>query len=124
MLWLTKLTLFSLVLKAFGSIQWLKNTTWIGIVVTGLFFSTYTITVTLSCGPRGDSDATSYVNGLDRAQCSSATGANAIMSILTSVVDAISNMCLLVLTYPLLPSLNLQTKQSRGIYALYFLGTM
>lgn len=124
MLWLLKLALFSFVLTIFGSVRWFKNCAWIGIIVTGLVFSTYTVVVTMSCGPRPDSDAQSYLKGLNRKECSSSSGANAIVSNITSIVNGISNLYLVLISYPLISDLALHRKQMRGVYLMHGLGFM
>lgn len=124
MLWLLKLALFSFILTAFGSARWLKNCAWAGIIVTGLFFSTYTIVVTMTCGPRPGSDAQSYLNGLNRRECSASSGANAIVSNLTSVVNGISNVYILLISYPLVSTLPLTQKEMRGVYVMHLIGVL
>ncbi|KAF2105745.1 hypothetical protein BDV96DRAFT_356723 [Lophiotrema nucula] len=123
-LWLLKLTLFCLILSAFGSVRWLKNCAYIGIVVTGLFFSAYTIVVTSSCGPRPGTDAQSYLNGLNRKTCSSSNGPNAVFSIMTSVVNFGSDLFLLLLPLPCVRALTLPPKQKLGIWLIMLSGSL
>jgi hypothetical protein len=124
MLWLLKVALFSFILKAFGHVRWLRYCAWMGIVVTGLFFSTYTIVVTMTCGPRPNSNAQSYVNGLNRKECSSSGGANAMVSNVTSVVNAISNLYSLLICFPMVSTLGLPRKELNGAYFMHGLGVL
>ncbi|KAF2729423.1 hypothetical protein EJ04DRAFT_67126 [Polyplosphaeria fusca] len=123
-LWLLKLALFCLILTAFGSVRWLKNCAYLGIVVTGLFFSAYTIVVTVSCGPRPTTDAASYLAGLNRPQCSSSNGMNAVFSIVTSVVNVSSDFYLLIIPLPAIRALTLPPKQKFGVYLIMMSGSL
>jgi hypothetical protein len=82
-LWLLKLSLFCFVLRHFGSVRWVKNCVYIGIIVLGMVFSAYTIIVTMSCGPVAGSDTASYLRGLNRKQCFAPEGLTAVFSKLT-----------------------------------------
>jgi hypothetical protein len=124
MLWVLKLSLFCFVMSAFGYVRWLKNCAWAGIILTGLVFSTYTIVVTMTCGPTPNSDAQSYVKGLNRHRCSNQTGVHAIVSIVTSSVNAFSNVYLLLISYPLIPLLPFPRKEIRAAYFVFLAGTM
>jgi hypothetical protein len=124
MLWLLKWALFSFVLSVFGSVRWLKNCAWTGIIVTGLIFSTYTIVVTMACSPRPESDSESYLNGINRQQCSDSSGVNAIVSIITSVANGVSNVYLLLISYPLVCTLPLQRRELHGAYLMLSIGAM
>ncbi|KAF2269661.1 hypothetical protein CC78DRAFT_236831 [Lojkania enalia] len=123
-LWVLKLTLFCMIITAFGSIRWLKNCAYVGIIVTGLFFAAHTIIVTISCGPRPGTDGASYLNGLNRAECSSSTGINAIFSIITSVVNFSSDIYLLLIPLPSVHALRLPPKQKLGIYVIMLSGSV
>ena len=79
-LWLLKLSLFCFVLRHFGSVRWVKNCVYIGIIVLGMVFATYTIIVTMSCGPLPGSDTASYLRGLNRKQCFAPEGLTAVSS--------------------------------------------
>jgi len=79
-LWLLKLSLFCFVLRHFGSVRWVKNCVYIGIIVLGMVFATYTIIVTMSCGPVPGSDTASYLRGLNRKQCFAPEGLTAVSS--------------------------------------------
>jgi hypothetical protein len=79
-LWLLKLSLFCFVLRHFGSVRWVKNCAYMGIIVLGLVFSAYTIIVTISCGPVPGSDTASYLRGLGQKQCSAPEGVTAVSS--------------------------------------------
>jgi hypothetical protein len=78
----------------------------------------------MTCGPRAGSDAKSYVNGLSRPQCASASGANAISSDVTSIVNAASNLYLLLIVHPLVPTLTLTRNEMRGVYGIYTTGAL
>ncbi|KAF2472582.1 uncharacterized protein BDR25DRAFT_15617 [Lindgomyces ingoldianus] len=117
-LWLLKLTLFCSILSAFGSVRWLKNCAYIGLITTGLFFMAYSIIVAVSCGPRPSTDTESYLNGFNRGQCSSATGVNAIASILLGIVNLASDVYLLIIPLPSVISLNIPLKQKIGVFAI------
>ncbi|KAF1999228.1 hypothetical protein P154DRAFT_232007 [Amniculicola lignicola CBS 123094] len=123
-LWLLKLTLFCSILTAFGSVRWLKNCAYMGIVVTGLFFSMYTIVVTSACGPRPGTDKQSYIDGVNRKQCSASDGANAIVSILTSIVNFSSDLYLLVIPLPAIYRLSLAPKQKIGVWIIMLSGSL
>lgn len=124
MLWFLKLALFSFVLSAFGSVRWLKNCVWTGIIVTGLIFATYTIVATMACSPRPESDFRSYLNGINREQCSGSCGLNAVVSAIASVANGISNVYLLLISYPLVCTLPLSRTEVRGAYLMLSIGVM
>ncbi|KAF2275313.1 uncharacterized protein EI97DRAFT_501919 [Westerdykella ornata] len=124
MLWLLKLSLFLFVISIFGSVRWLKNCCWIGIIIAGLVFSAYTIVVTMTCGPSPSSDVRSYLNGLNRKDCSAPSGANAITSIVAWGVNAGSNLYLLLITSPLVPRLGLQRKDKRRALLMLLNGAL
>jgi hypothetical protein len=68
------------VVRHFGSVRWVKNCAYVGIIVLGLVFSTYTIIVTISCGPVPGSDTASYLRGLSQKKCSAPEGVTAVSS--------------------------------------------
>ncbi|KAF2870128.1 hypothetical protein BDV95DRAFT_608145 [Massariosphaeria phaeospora] len=121
-LWLMKLTLFCFLLQVFGSVRWLKNCVCIGIVVTGLGFASHTIVATMACGPRPDSKTDSYLNGLNRKECTSPTGVYAITSMLASIFNALSDLYLVVLPLPLISRLDVTAKQMHGVRSIYVFG--
>jgi hypothetical protein len=123
-LWLLKLALFSFVLSVFSSVRWLKNCVWTGIIITGLIFATNTIVVTMACSPRPGTDLQSYLNGINRQECSGPSGLNAIVSAFTSVTNAISNVYLLLISYPLVCTLPLPRREVRGAYLMLSIGVM
>ncbi|KAF2649783.1 hypothetical protein K491DRAFT_721365 [Lophiostoma macrostomum CBS 122681] len=120
--WLLKIILSFFILTYFGSVRWAKNCAWVGIIATGLVFSAYPIVVTMTCGPRAGSDVESYIDGLDHVQCTSSSGANAISSDVTSILNAASNLYLLLIVYPLVPTLTLTRNEMRGVYGIYSTG--
>ncbi|KAF2790341.1 hypothetical protein K505DRAFT_81205 [Melanomma pulvis-pyrius CBS 109.77] len=123
-LWLLKLSLFCFVLRHFGSVRWVKNCVYIGIIVLGLVFSGYTIIVTMSCGPLPGSDTVSYLNGVNRMQCSSPEGVTAVFSIITGTFNGIGDLYLIVISMPLVSSLRLSTKQMYGVYLIQLCGAL
>ncbi|KAF2192940.1 hypothetical protein K469DRAFT_735054 [Zopfia rhizophila CBS 207.26] len=123
-LWLLKLTLFCLILASFGSVRWIKNCVYVGIIVTGLFFSAYTIVVAISCGPRPNTDTASYLNGLNRAQCSSPAEVNALMSIILGIVNFASDLYLLGIPLPSIQTLIVPRRQKIGVYLIFLSGSV
>ncbi|PSN74792.1 hypothetical protein BS50DRAFT_24051 [Corynespora cassiicola Philippines] len=123
-LWLIKLSLFGFLLDAFGSVRWFKNCSFIGIVASGLIFATYTIIATMTCGPLPESNARSYLNGLNRKDCSSSNGLLSTIGLFMVATDSASNVYLMVLPLPLIPKMGLTSQQRNGIYLIQIVGLL
>ncbi|KAF2009462.1 hypothetical protein BU24DRAFT_414789 [Aaosphaeria arxii CBS 175.79] len=120
--WLLKLNLFMFILNIFDNVRWFKSCVYVGIIITGIIFSSYTIVITMSCTPRNGTDTINYLQALNRAQCTSPNGANAIMANLTTAFNAAANVYILLLPFPLISTLRLTTLQKRGVYGIYGAG--
>jgi len=123
-LWLLKLSLFCFVLRHFGSVRWVKNCIYVGIIVLGLFFSAYTLVVTMSCGPKTGSDKKSYLIGINRKQCISPNGITAISSVITGSVNGIGDIYLILISMPLIANLRLTPRQMYGVYIMQLCGAL
>ena len=122
--WFLKLTLCCFLLNYFQFVRWFKNCLLGAIVFTGLVFSTYTIVVTLSCGPGRRSDAEAYLDALTQPRCIEPTKINAIVANITTTFNAVSNIFLLLLPIRLLPMLGLQRPHRRGLWAVHVAGVL
>ncbi|KAH7119659.1 hypothetical protein B0J11DRAFT_582173 [Dendryphion nanum] len=122
--WFLKLALFCFLLNSFTSVRWFKNCVLIGIVITGLVFSTYTIVITLSCGPRSETQTMDYLLALKDAKCTGPNGINAMVANITTTFNAFSNVYLLLLPFPLISTLELHRLQRRGVYIMHGMGLL
>jgi hypothetical protein len=78
----------------------------------------------MTCSARPHSDLDSYLNGINRRECSDSSGVHAIVSTLASVADGVANVYILLISYPLVYTLQLQRREVRGAYLMLSLGVM
>ncbi|KAF2713805.1 hypothetical protein K504DRAFT_530724 [Pleomassaria siparia CBS 279.74] len=123
-LWLLKLSLFCFVLRHFGSVRWVKNCVYVGIIFLGIVFSAYTLIVTMACGPKNGLDLKAYLHGLNRSHCSSPNGATAIVSVFTGTVNGVGDLYLILISMPLISSLRLTKRQMYGVYLTQISGVL
>ncbi|CAI6331872.1 unnamed protein product [Periconia digitata] len=121
-LWFTKVITFGFVIRIFDAPRWFRHSSYVGIILTGLIFSQYTVTVVLACGPKPDDDLKSYINGFRTQACSAQSGVHMITGITTSLFNCITDLYLLSAAIYLRKTLRESTRQMKSTYLLYLGG--
>lgn len=120
--WLVKCALFSLILTAFKPIIWLRNLCWLGIVVTGMFYTYCAIYSGVTCGPKGGLDRAAYLAGMAGTKCHDPAGYIQINNILMGAFGVFSDFYLLIIPLPAILKLHLPSKRKLGVLGIFLAG--
>ena len=120
LVWIIKFSLFLMLLELFGLLTWLKISVWLGIVVTGLFYFAYLVTTLALCAPKGEQTRLAYLTILQTPRCQQ----NPATILSVGVMNAVSDIYLLLLPLPVIWGLQLPMTKKVGVLAIFLTGSM
>lgn len=124
LVWLIKLSIFSLIFQAFRPLVYIRRLVYTGIVATGLYQLGAAITFGVICGPKGGQGRISYLAGMASRECGDPAGTVQILSVATGAVSLFCDLYLLVLPLPAIAKLNLPKRRKTGVMLIFLTGTM
>ena len=123
LVWLLKLSIFSLIYNIFPPLAYIRRLLMVGLVFSGLYYITAAIASGVSCAPRDGQDRLAYFIGLQRHACSDPTGTVQIFSITTALIGVIVDIYLLLLPLRAISQLHLQFKKKLCVFLIFSTGT-
>jgi hypothetical protein len=121
-IWFIKLSLFVFFLELFGRLRWLRYMAVTGMIVTGLFYWATLIVFAAMCAPMGSGPQSqmSYLQALASAKCEDSRP----LTVVTGVVNVVSDLYLILLPLPAVWSLNLPLRKKLGVSMIFLTGFM
>ena len=116
-----KLTLFLLYVQLFRPLRWLRILSYIGAIVSGMFYVSLSIVYAALCAPRDGQSTIAYFSALTSRRCSH--GQDSVV-ILLGVVNLASDLYLLVLPLPAVWKLHLALRRKLAILTMFLTGAM
>ena len=121
--WLVKTTLFCLILTVFKPKKKIRVLCYIGIAVTGVYYTIATVMIGWTCGPRRGFDRVSYLVGSNRPQCKDPNNSMQIYTMTQAVFNVISDFYILLIPLPVVAKLNMRRKRKIGVYCIFLAGS-
>lgn len=116
--WIIKLSLFLLLLEAFGSLRWLRHLIYTGILVTGIVHGSICIALAAACIPRHDNSKLAYLTAISAPRCAR----NYYLNVWPGLFNIFSDCYLLILPLPAVWHLHLPTGKKVGITMMFLTG--
>ncbi|KAF2029697.1 hypothetical protein EK21DRAFT_112740 [Setomelanomma holmii] len=114
-LWIVKTTVFTMYLRLFGSIPWMRRACWAGILFFGLVYWSYVpVQAVLMFPHRGETWG--LLIAMKRERPTSA------LNFLMAVANVLSDLYALILPLPAVLPLKLSRQKKTGLFALFSLG--
>tara|TARA_R110002003_G_scaffold58_18_gene5250 strand:- start:26325 stop:26783 length:459 start_codon:yes stop_codon:yes gene_type:complete len=114
-LWLVKTTVFTMYLRLFGSIRWMRRACWFGILFFGLVYWSYVPVQAVLMFPHGR-EKWGLVLAMKHERPTSA------LNFLMAVANVLSDLYALSLPLPAVLPLKLSRQKKIGLCALFSLG--
>jgi len=113
-MWATKAAILALYTRIFGSVRWMRLSSYLLIVLLFLFYGSNIAIAAIYCLPRNGApwDATAF------ARC----GSPVISAIVIGVFAVIADLALFVLPLPIIFGLRLSPKKKMGITLIFLVG--
>jgi hypothetical protein len=108
--------MFTLYLRIFNSVAWMRRCSWLGIVLSALFYGSTIPVFAVYSFPHGDETW-----GLSLAEKASKTN---IHGIITAAYNVASDVFLLALPLPIILRMNMSFKKRVGLCGVFLTGVM
>ncbi|KAJ8069259.1 hypothetical protein OCU04_002922 [Sclerotinia nivalis] len=122
LIWLIKLSLFSLIYNVFHPLAYIRILVVIGLALSAAWYITSAVVTVRFCGPHGGTDRLSYLAGLASSACGDTSGIIPISSIITGIVNIIVDIYLLIIPLAAISHLNLARKRKIGVFFIFLTG--
>ena len=119
-IWFIKLSLFVLYLEVFGVLRWLRIMSFVGMLITGLFYFATMVSFIIMCSPKNGHSQFAYLTALASPECAKSEP----LSITIGAVNVVSDMYLVILPLPAVWSLQLPLRRKIGVSAMFLTGSM
>jgi hypothetical protein len=124
LVWLIKLSIFSLLFHAFRPLVYIRRLVYVGVLISGLYHIAVAITTGIICGPHGGHDRASYLAGMAAYKCGDPAGIIQILSVTSGVVNLSTDIYLLILPLRAISKLNLPKRRKTGVMLMFMTGTV
>jgi hypothetical protein len=119
--WLVKLCLFSLIMRAFNPVTWLRRLAILGIIVTGIFYTFSAVYGGIICRPRGGFSKAAYLNGRASNSCQHDKVVS-FSNLPFGSFNVVSDFYILLIPIPVIVRLRLPLKKKLGILLICLTG--
>ncbi|KAH4415151.1 hypothetical protein HBH92_074120 [Parastagonospora nodorum] len=124
LVWIIKLSIFSLIYHAFRPLPYVRRLVYVGVLVTGLYSVGTGITNGILCGPHGGQDRAAYLAGMAGPKCGNPDGVVQILSVTTGSINLFTDIYLLFLPLPAVYDLSLPRARKAGVMAIFLTGSV
>ncbi|KAI9649220.1 hypothetical protein NHQ30_001788 [Ciborinia camelliae] len=118
LIWLIKLSLFSLIYNAFRPLAYVRILVVTGLILSAAWYIAAAAIIVTRCGPKGGTDRISYLAGLASPTC----GHILTCTIVTGVVNIVIDVYLLVIPLAAISHLHLPRKRKIGVFFIFLTG--
>jgi hypothetical protein len=122
LIWVIKLSVYSLIFHAFRPLAYIRRLIYAGLLVTGIYTVGCAIANGIVCGPQGGQDRASYIAGMAGTKCGNPTGTIQLLSVTSGGVNLLQDLFLLLLPLPAISKLNLPTRRKTGVFLIFLTG--
>ncbi|CAG8954804.1 hypothetical protein HYFRA_00004729 [Hymenoscyphus fraxineus] len=120
LIWIIKLTLFCLIYNTFHPLKYVRRLVYIGIVVSGLYYTGAAIIQGVYCGPKGGTDRKAMMVGFGRESC--IFGEMKALTISMGAVNVFFDFYILILPLPAIYRLQMERRKKIGVFFMFLTG--
>ena len=122
LIWLIKLSLYSLIFHAFNPLTYVRWMVYAGVIVSFCFYLTAAVVNGVTCRPKGGTDRLAYLAGLAAQGCDDLFRPVQIINIALGGVNLVNDFYLLILPIPAIVKLKLPLRKKISIMFIFMTG--